>query len=384
WSAEFAPGYKAPGKWKVLAEVYPDYFAGPANYAGSLLLENRFAEAKGYAEATAAPQNALRAIGVDYLGRAALGREQYGEAAKAFDRALALGLQSTGRRRAAVAAAQSRFDEAASLLAKKGEQTPVQHLERIALAVDQGAFARAQENAQKAWSDADAGLLKRIFGLARAQVLLLSGKTAEASRLLEATQLESLAAFASDDAADRSDDAYIALACAYLAQRTGDKAMARRALDALGSSKDIFEQPKVAELAEIVRAGQERVGGNPSAAIVRLRRLVTGNELYQAHVALLDAYVAADQPAAALAETRWLMSHRGLAYIEMAGGQALQASSVADTRLGRLHAAEQLMKLGRSDEARREAQAFLKAWPYAGLPDYLRDRTAVILPASKQ
>ena len=76
--------------------------------------------------------------------------------------------------------------------------------------------------------------------------------------------------------------------------------------------------------------------------------------------------------------------HRGRAYIEVNGGQVMQALNVADTRLSRLRAAEALWQLHQPKAAQLEAQAFLNAWPAQALPDHLRLRAEAILPASKQ
>jgi hypothetical protein len=128
----------------------------------------------------------------------------------------------------------------------------------------------------------------------------------------------------------------------------------------------------------------ERSSGNYDAAIVRLRALVDGDELFQVHAALQNTYHAAGRFEEALEQARWMANHRGKAYIEINGAQAMQALNVADTRLARLLAAEALLELRLPKEAQLEAHAFLKAWPAASLPGYLRLRVEAILPASKQ
>lgn len=386
WSAEFAPGYKAPPKWKLLAEMYPDYFAGPANYAGNLISENRFVEAMPYARAATVPQNTLRSQGYALLGRAELAQEHHASAREALDQSLALGLGDAARRRADLAAVQFNFVAASALLEKRAPDQPTKHLERIAFAIDEGAWSRAAAAADSAVRDPNArgGILERVFGVAAGVVALSAGNTKEAGARFESAIDAALAVLAQPAATDRKDEAYIALAAAYASQRGGDSRLAKRVLGALNTSQDVFEHPKVAELSELLHAGQERLAGDPAAAVARLRRLVTGHELFQTHVALLEAYAAAGETEAALIEARWLAAHRGLAYVEHSGGQALQALNVADTRMARLRAAELLAELGRHVDAQREAQAFLKAWPSAELPNHLRRRADKTLAASKQ
>ena len=386
WAAQFTPGRGAPEKWKLLAQMYPEYFAGSANYAAALMEEGRYAEAETYAQVTTAPQNALRSIGFDYLGRSALGQEKYDDAQKNFQQALALGHVSSSRRLADVYAAREKFVEARKSLTRPGSELQVRYIEEISFAIDQGDFGKAETMTNKAYSDDAAGedLTRRLFGLTRGIVSMLDGKKNQArSRLAEAMST-SVKAISNPEIGNRTDDAYIALATAYVAQRNGDDSLAKRILLDLDPYKQVFDEPKVAELAELLRAGLERSSGQHEAAITRLRRLMTGNELFQTHTALVEAYYAAGRYEDVLAQAHWLAVHRGRAYIEPNGGQAMQSLNVADTRLSRLRAAEALLKLNRPKEAQREVSAFLDAWPPSGMPTYLRLRADSIFPASKQ
>jgi len=379
WAAEFAPGRNAPEKWKLLAQMYPEYFAGSANYAAALMDEGRYSEAEKYAQATTAPQNALRGIGFDYLGRATLGQEKYDDAQKSFRQAMGLGFASSARRLADVHAARGQFTDARKHLAHPEIGPEVRYIEEVSLAIDQGDFGRAEAMADKAYSDDAAGkdLTRRVFGLVRGVVLMLGGEKDRArSRFAEAMNA-SIEAISNPQIGNRTDDAYIALAIAYAAQRNGDDSLAKRALLELESYKEIFEEPNV-------RAGLERSSGQHEAAISRLRGLLTGSELPQTHAALLETYYLAGRFEEVVTEARWLAAHRGRAYIETNGGQAMQSLNVADTRLARLRAAEALLKLSRPKEAQQEVRAFLDAWPPGVMPAYLRLRADAIFPASKQ
>ncbi|MBD4858289.1 hypothetical protein GUF90_17485, partial [Xanthomonas citri pv. citri] len=74
---------------------------------------------------------------------------------------------------------------------------------------------------------------------------------------------------------------------------------------------------------------------------------------------------------------------RGRAYIEANASQTLQPLNVADARLAQLWMAESLHALGRTHEAREQAQAFVRAWPVSRLPAYLRTRVERMLSDSK-
>ena len=387
WAAEFEPGGKnSAEKWKLLAQLYPEYFAGPANYAWTMLFQGRYAEAAKYARMATAPQNGLRSIALDYLGRASLAQEKYDDAQQHFQQALALGYTSSARRLADVFAARSQFAQARTLLGTEGLSPSVRYIEQISLALDQGDFTQANALAAKAHADdaAGTGLTRRVFGVARGIVPALEGQQATALALLHQSMDQSLAAVANTNTADQVDDAYMALASAHVAQRIGNHALARRVLADLRPYPAVFDDPKVMELAEILRAGLQRASGDDAAAIERLHGLLDGDELFQVHAALFDAYYASGKFSEALEQARWMAAHRGRAYIEVNGGQVMQALNVADTRLSRLLAAEALWQLHRSKEAQVEARAFLKAWPAQALPDHLRLRAEAILPASKQ
>ncbi|MBN7137119.1 hypothetical protein A7A76_20505 [Lysobacter enzymogenes] len=389
WAAEFAGGHQAAGKWKLLADLYPDYFAGAANYAFALMQESRFGEAKTYAQRITVPQNPLRGHGYDHLGRSELGQENYGAARAAFDQALKLDIADAARRRANVSAAQGALDDAARRLdgggsARKGYAS-VRDLDKTALLLDQGRWRDAERYIEAAAKRPVEGndLLKNVLAVTQASVVVLNGDRARARELLGAAARNALDA-SKGAGYDEADYVYLALASAYLAQRQDDATLARSVLDALKDRPGLWATPKLAELREIVLAGQERLDGKPEAAVRRLAALLSGHELFQTRAALMQAFEAAGDADKALEQARWLAAHRGLAYIELVGGQSLQSLNVADTRVARLRAAQALKALGRTAEADKEAQAYSDAWAANAPPAYLSSSAGPRLPASKQ
>jgi len=388
WAAEFAGGHEAAGKWKLLADLYPDYFAGAANYAFQLMQESRFGEARAYAQRITVPQNPLRGHGYDHLGRSELGQENYAAARAAFDQALKLDIADAARRRANVSAAQGALDDAARRLdgggARKGYAS-VRDLDKTALLLDQGRWKEAQRHIEAAAKLPVEGnnLLKDILAVTEASVVVLNGERTRARELLGVAANKALAASAGAGY-DEADYVYLALASAYLAQRQDDPSLARSVLDALKDRPNLWATPKLAELREVVLAGQDRLAGKPEAAVRRLAGLLNGHELFQARAALMQAFEAAGDNEKALEQARWLAAHRGLAYIELAGGQSLQSLNVADTRIARLRAAQALKALGRTAEADKEAQAYSAAWAANAPPAYLSSSAGPRLPASKQ
>jgi hypothetical protein len=131
----------------------------------------------------------------------------------------------------------------------------------------------------------------------------------------------------------------------------------------------------------VLEANDLRMAGKAGQAVARLEPLIDGSEPFQAHAALLDAYKAVGNEEKALAQATWLAGHRGRAYSELGCSWCQQALNVVDTTLGRLLAAELLVSMGRSAEARDQLQKFDKQWSTADLPDHLRVRRTELLAA---
>lgn len=143
----------------------------------------------------------------------------------------------------------------------------------------------------------------------------------------------------------------------------------------------MHETPVLADLRAIVEAQQLALSGDRAAAIARLP--VSDGDLFQTRVTLYTLLHESGRHAEALQQARWLLLHRGRAYIEANASQTLQPLNVADARLAQLWMAESLHALGRSQEAREQAQAFARAWPLPNLPAYLRSRVERMLSDSK-
>ncbi|MFC3552403.1 putative peptide modification system cyclase [Lysobacter cavernae] len=341
WEAELGPrsDLLAPAKWKMLATMYPDFHAGHYNYAWGSFYASRFDEALKHARAAAAPQNPLRSRSHELIGRVYLAQGQHAEALVELKRAEAIGAYGPSRRRAAALAAMKRFDEAEAVLASM-PPSPLRgisltnQLESIAILVDQGRLDAAADRSRRAATEAGehSRLLATEFALIRETVDHLRGK-----RVLGSTgevyrrALEGVRDVNND--VDREEQAFIALSAAYLAQRGGDATLGQQAIRDFAPLVAGLGDPNTSSLYVIVQAGQARLAKQPQAAIDLLKAELDGSELFQLHVALRDAYAAAGQGDEVARQADWLQSHRGLAYIEAAGSQVLQAMNVSDTAL---------------------------------------------------
>ena len=385
WVAQFDLPAKAVGKWMELASLYPDFFPANGNSAYGLLAQNRFAEALPFVLRNTTPQNDLAGTAYDALGRIHLAMEHYPQAAQAFDNALARKFTSSLRRRVAVDAAQRKFATAQQRILRSVPDDPFAFFERISMAIDRGHWVEAQASSKAVLrlTSSDEGFVGRVFLMPVGVSDWLAGDNAAAMRNARVVAEKALKAINQTPDADAIDNAGLALSAALFSQRIDGRVLARNVLDGLKAHPELMTFPTVAELAAVVRAEDARLAGRPREAIRLLRPFVTGHELYQTRVALLEAYAADGQIDLALEESRWLQRHRGLAYIELGSGQCLQALNVADSNLAVLREAELLSLSGKSKEARHALQSFDRLWPIEALPAYLRVRRAAVIAASK-
>ncbi|KRD28581.1 MULTISPECIES: putative peptide modification system cyclase [unclassified Lysobacter] len=394
WAAEFGPqpSRRAAPKWKLLAGLYPDYYAGQSRLAWFDFTSGRYDAALRGAQAFAAPQNALRDIAMELKGRVYLAQERPAQALESFKQAETAGQYPPTRRHAAALATLRRYPEAEKVLAAlpandRSLGALVNEFERISIPLDQGRLGDAQRSADRAAAAArDANpLLRYPFAIADYWTDLLRDPQSVPPAKIAALA-DAIVADAANPAgqADRDDLLVMALAAVRLGQRSGDRAIGERLLPKLSAMAEESGHAGAIKLLSVAKAEQLRLSGKPAEAVALLSREVDGSEPFQLRVALRDALRDAGKAEEALKQDRWLAAHRGLAYIEPLGGQALQAMSVADASLAPLDAAERLVGLGRPDEARREAEAFRRAWASETLPPYLMRRLDATLPASKQ
>jgi len=384
----FASDMDAPaetaGKWKELARLYPDFWPAQGNAANWLMQQNRFAEALPFGLRNINPHNEVRALGYDMLGRAYLGTGRYADAAKAFDRSIALGFVSTQRRRAAVEGAQRHFDKFDRLLSRADKHDRYLLLDLIAAAVDRAQWqqALAYTDDALAQTQGDAGWEGRVFLLPNAVANQLAGNKGKALAQGTAAIQAGLAALDEGFDADAVDDALLTLDAAQFLTRLGDKSAGARVLDALASHPGLMAHPTVAELTTVVRATSLTHAGKPEEALVLLRPLRSGHERYETRIALLEAALAAGDVALGLEQTRWLQTNRGVAYIQLGNGEAIKAANIADSNLAVLAEAELLARGGDHAAARAALVRFDSLWPVAALPDYLRARRDAAIEAS--
>ena len=370
-------------KWGLLAQLYPDFFSGQSLYAYyTWLFANQFQTAIVAAEKASSPKNVNSANNEAMLGLLSLGVEDSEKALQHFANARAAGF-AWSPDYAVAYAARREFDKANAALERDGYGIPSMDLSayvpRIAIAVDRGDWpvvGATLAAAIKAAGEVDASLSRRFRSM---DVSLGSIVDAEASQAAkQRAYVADLEKLLNGDAQDAVDLRFELALAAYLAAKRGDAEMAAAALASARARSRPGDFPIFDKMAAIAEAENAQANGHLEEAIRLLKSAGDGSELCLAHVALMDAYGAAHRFAEAKTEAQWLAEHRGRAYTEFNQQQMLTPFNVAQTDLALLRAAEFSLATADKDGARRNLDAFRKAWPAKTQPATIASRVTSI------
>jgi putative peptide modification system cyclase len=378
WKETFETPAASLAKWKLLATVYPDFFAGVGGYSFfSWRIANDYPQAISASKATLAPQNPYQTISRFFLGNLYLGEEKYGEALKSYTEAVKGGIIRT-EYLAAAYAAKREFAEADHWL-KQSKPSGVAtgdldtYVNRIAIKVDEGKWGDAYGVLSDARHQAAAVGSRGITQFALIHLSLQSLTSPDRLKPELTSYVASVnAAMRTEPSVNKEDNEFRLAFAAYLAARNGDGPLAKSIIDGLVVGDGGLVA--TANMYKIAQAELALTSGNPAQAIRVLRPLTDGTELFLTHVALLDAYKASKNHAAATSEAKWLAAHRGRAYSEYSVQWITTAFNVAESDLASLDLAELSIQAGNKDQARKELVTFYKAWPNAGDMPWLASR----------
>ena len=386
WNAEFGPPGPMMDKWKLLAKLYPDYYAASYNYAISAWqIENRAKDGIEAIQPALSVYDPMRGGAFYTLAYMQAAENQFAEAEKSFDTAFVAN-QSKGSYYADLFAAQRRFDEATKVLDQIKPQAIatsdiLMPRDRIGLLVDQGKWIQARRIAadQIAPAAKVGPLFEHVYRVIELSIddYLLQSDSAKIDALRPfIADLKS--AVAKTDAANQRDAVFALLFSGYLAARAGDTALAQSAVDAginQAHGSGYVNLENVLAVAQTQIACAKSACKEATAPLVALRN---GTELYVTHIALEEAYLANGDTRDALIEARWLADHRARAYLEINSLHILQARNVAESTIALLTVAELEHTLGDDDAAIKDFTAFTHAWPAASLPKSIADRSKKI------
>jgi putative peptide modification system cyclase len=370
WLAGFGPSGPLLAKWKLLSQLYPDYYAASYNYAYfAWLFENRASEGIAAIQPALSEHNPQRSSAYYTLAYLQAAENQYDAALKNFDVAVALGDDPQGDYRAATYAAQRRFAEAEHVLSQaKPSGIPTEDVlfprEAIVQQLDQGHWGLARARIADALPAAAqvGSTYERAY---RAMILTLDSymqSSPDQAKALRDFIAGARKAAEPPQAADHQDAVFASIFGAYLAARVGQQTLAQTTLAATAAQTQNSGYTNLEHLQAIAEAELEWRQGHAAEAVTRLEPTVDGSELYLTHVALADAYTAAGRREDALTQAQWLAAHRGRAYLENNSLQILQALNVIESDLATLRMAELAHELQHDEEARTQLDAFDAIW----------------------
>jgi putative peptide modification system cyclase len=381
WSAELGDRTSALAKWRQMSELYPDYFPAYANVGYALWTGNRYAEALDYAQRAAVPQNEFAPLATALVGYLRLGTEDPVEAERAFSAAHAAGLVNARVGLALSKAAQNDFDRAHE--AWRGLREPgFAYFDGASILLNQARWQEAEQEMRAQLASSGPTTLRNELGQVAVSSIEWGSGQEEAARARLPGTVRGLLERVEDPATprpDAEDAAFAALTAALLAQRMGDGQPIEQVLRRLGHFKGLLEDSPVSKLYNAARASQLLRQGQAVQAVALLEALVDGAEPVRVHKLLLDAYRASGDRDKALAQARWLSTHRGRSYVELGCGRCHQALNVYDSVASHLDEAELLAFSNRKEEASAAIGRLDAIWPVERLPDHLRRRREAVV-----
>lgn len=337
WAVELRGGRveDVAAKWKLLADLYPDYHGAFANYAWAMQTLGHYVESEAAARRAAVSSNALQSIAWQDVGRAQLAQNRFGDALESYRVSAKLGRWTSNRHVIAATAASGDIPAAMRMIEGEPEDELSSGLEGVAVAIDAGDAGRAWKVNKHARANCgDGGLACELFDLQGLMLGVATDKPTTA-KVFEKKARELLRLATDTKGNDRQDWLFMAAATVYGAQRAGHPEVAVRLLEPLRTASKALNDARCAELITIVEANGERLAGQQEQAVKRLQPLLDGTELYQARVVLWQAL--AGQAGTQQQDARkWLLAQAGRAYAESAGSYVLQVFNTHDLRMARL------------------------------------------------
>jgi len=340
WAARMGPVEPMLQKWKMLAELYPDYYAAHQNFAlWSWFYANEYmAGVAGLEQAASSPQNAHRALYFDTLAYLQLAQERYAAAEASVNASLARDPALAVSTKSILLAVRGRHAEARALREEvdSGDLDAgklVSMVNDVAIAVDQGNYDRAHELVEHGISRSEGSphvnMLYRYLSLElKAQL----GQPVEVTRGAGPLLDEAIALATDVHGQAKHDALFVALATGLSCARVAQRSCVERTLEETKRHVASSGYPNLERAHVVLQAELARLDGDTSRAIRLLKGEMNPRGLYQAHVALMRAYDAAEDDGAAEGQAAWLVSHRGRAYVEWLSYGILRVANVADAR----------------------------------------------------
>ncbi|HIE1101584.1 putative peptide modification system cyclase [Stenotrophomonas maltophilia] len=333
WKAEMFSANESAGleAWRTLADLYPDHHGANVNHAWAAFLLGRYGEAEQAVKAADVPQNPLRPVTLQLLGRIQLAQENISGALLTQRQALSLSNGRPNRHLVAALAASGDLQGAARMLADIPAPDVAHWLESVSLDLDRDQRDDAVNKSRAASRNCtDSVSVCEFLSVVALATQAAAGQCANHSEVtsLVARLLER----AGDvDEEDRGQRLFFAATAMYAAQRMGHWTSVSRFDARLTALSAQIGDDKTREMAAIVGANQRRLAGDATGAVQQLQPFVNGNELFQVHSVLAQALGELGDDAGQQQQQQWMRAHRGRAYAEASGSAVLGGLNVRDS-----------------------------------------------------
>jgi putative peptide modification system cyclase len=360
-------------KWKVMGTLYPDAYIAPYCFALIAWTQtNDYGLAIEELKKGLSPHNRNLADFHYFLGVLQLATDSSDQALASFETAKKLHVSGLGLKVAEAYGVRRQFDKAMKIVADSkvtgvASNDLAQSRIAVTLPADRGQLneALAESKAATRIAETVGSIYGSRFNTTTLSVQSFIANHEEFGQQLRAFVESESARLKQTNDIDRASVVFHVLFGAYLGANQGDLQLAERAISVARIYAHDSTSPSLKNLFLVAEAETQRANGRAAEAIALLQAQLRGTEPYLTHIALRDAYVAADRDAEALDESVWLAQHRGRAYEEYNDEQALQAFYVIESDLALLSQAELATKLGRHAQAEQALHEFLLAWPNA-------------------
>ncbi|MBO9829725.1 putative peptide modification system cyclase [Xanthomonas sp. A2111] len=338
WKAQYfsADPQEAARRWKLLSQMYPDYYAGAANYAWLSMVKGDYAEAAKYSKIAATPQNPLRGYALEQLARAELANDRVQESLENFQQAEREFGSAAGMGSALALAASGDLTAAQKIVEQRtsghtGQLFSSDIAISVVVATQSGNLQKAESlaNEQATRVKDESELLYQDFKLLSLSVQVLDAPNKELRNELFDYSSALISNLRWKPDTDKAEYAVFALASVYLLQRAGGERLPSN-FSELIKLATTSNDATVRRLATLVQARQLVREGQPLQAAALLRPGLDGSELFQARIVMREALAAMGDTTAARIQDNAIARTRGRAYAEVAVGSIFQPLNIAD------------------------------------------------------
>ncbi|MBN6150608.1 putative peptide modification system cyclase [Xanthomonas sp. AmX2] len=338
WKAQYfsAKPEDSARRWKLLVQLYPDYYAGAANYGWLSMVKGDYAEASKYSKLATATQNPLRGYALEQLARAELAQgrmkeslEYFRQAEREFGSAAGIGSALALAASGDLAAAQRVVEQ--RTIGHAGPLRPSDLVTSVAVTAQGGDLQKAASLADREALrvTGESELLHHDFRLMSLSMRVANMPSPQLKSELYSYSSELIAGLRLRPGSDKADYVSFALVAVYLMQRAGGEQLPADFAGLIRLAADSGDAT-AHRMAIVVQANQLLSEGHPDQAVALLKPELDGQELFQARVVMRDALARMGDASAALEQDKAIAGARGLAYAEVAGSFIFQPLNVAD------------------------------------------------------